>query len=973
MNRKSLVYNRFETSLRAALAAALLLPFAASAQDEDVFILEDYVVEGREFDAMAAAILAQRDADSIRTVVDAGAFGDVTEGNVGEFLKFLPGVSVDFVSADIRSVSVRGLPSANTPVTVDGNRMASAASSSSSRTFEFEQVSLNNVARIEVTKVPTPAMEADSLGGQVNMISRNAFEAEKARLNYRVSVNAPHDHLKLGRSPGPGDFPTRKVRPAYDFNFLHPVNDNFGYVINYLSSEAFTPQSYVIKQWDARGGSTAEDPYLRFFNVRDGPKLSFRESGSVKFDFRITPKTIVSLSGQVNDYSTTFFNREIRWETNLAEPPGTYSPDFTIGDGSGRFRHQLNTREKTGRTYHADIGVKHFLNEWEIDYDAYYSRSTNEYKDLENGYFERAQFRTGDRTPFGLGVEFRDIGPDGPGQVVTTGPEGEPFDPFTLGNNNDLEIVRSRPEFARDEIYGGKFNIRRNLSGFAAPTYVQAGGLYRRQERNIQREEYNWRPTTAAYRANPPDIRSTFGDTHYVNQSPGFGWPAVEWPSTYRTYEYFQANPTLFNFQEANAIRYAAENRIIVEETVKAAYLMGSTGFIDNRLRVLGGVRFERTETFGEGYLYDANVIYVRDAQGRFVSDNPLIPDEDVQEPSRMNFRQRHPEFVGLSTNHASIITAQYGGRQQQRGSYDDFYPSLHFTYEATPNLQVRLAYARTLGRPDINDLAPATRFENDGEADEGGVSRPTIYIANPDLVAYTGDNFDLSVEYYLDTGGVLSAGVFYKEIKGFIDVEMPLLTNELADLYGIDRVYVAEGWLLQRTANVGDVTIKGFELSMVQDLTFAPESIGNFSVFANATILTTSGDYGATGAGLVSSYIPGFVKETYNWGVTYDKGPLDIRLKWNYRGKQMRDTGDVRGALDDGTLWNRFYDSRLTTDLNIEYRFNRHLRLFLNGRNIFDEPVDQLRVTAVTPDHAQLERREKFGPLWSLGVKGQF
>ena len=125
--------------------------------EEEIFELESFEVTGREFDAFKEAIANQREAGNIKTVVDSGAFGDVTEGNIGEFLKYLPGVSVDYVSADIRSVSVRGLASNFTPVLMDGNRMASASSSESSRTFEFEQVSLNNVARIEVTKVPTPA------------------------------------------------------------------------------------------------------------------------------------------------------------------------------------------------------------------------------------------------------------------------------------------------------------------------------------------------------------------------------------------------------------------------------------------------------------------------------------------------------------------------------------------------------------------------------------------------------------------------------------------------------------------------------------------------------------------------------------------------------------------------------------------------------------------------------------------------
>mgnify|MGYP000901994697 FL=1 len=101
------------------------------------------VAASREMEADAVAINDQRYAPNIKTVVAADAFGDVTEGNIGEFLKYMPGVYVDFNSVgDANNISLRGLPSYATPVTVDGNQMASAASSGSSRQFELEQVSM---------------------------------------------------------------------------------------------------------------------------------------------------------------------------------------------------------------------------------------------------------------------------------------------------------------------------------------------------------------------------------------------------------------------------------------------------------------------------------------------------------------------------------------------------------------------------------------------------------------------------------------------------------------------------------------------------------------------------------------------------------------------------------------------------------------------------------------------------------------
>src|SRR5690606_29460040 len=104
------------------------------------------VATRRETNTAAIATNEQRFALNIKTVIETDAFGDVAEGNVGEFLKFLPGVTVDYVAADVRTVSVRGFGAAYSSVSVDGFRMASASSGASARAFEFEQVSINNAA-----------------------------------------------------------------------------------------------------------------------------------------------------------------------------------------------------------------------------------------------------------------------------------------------------------------------------------------------------------------------------------------------------------------------------------------------------------------------------------------------------------------------------------------------------------------------------------------------------------------------------------------------------------------------------------------------------------------------------------------------------------------------------------------------------------------------------------------------------------
>ncbi|MCX6951181.1 MAG: TonB-dependent receptor plug domain-containing protein, partial [Verrucomicrobia bacterium] len=184
-------------------------------------VLEAFVVESqRTMSGSSVAINERRTAMNLKNVVAADEFGDSAEGNVAEFVKYLPGLSIDYNNADARYVSVRGLPSFGTAVMIDGNRMASAADNFS-RGTEFNQVSLNNMAFIEVTKSPLPDTPSDTIGGAINLVLKSAFERSRPVFNYRTSLSGNFSRaagmslLKVGETPGPrGGVST--VMPGFD-------------------------------------------------------------------------------------------------------------------------------------------------------------------------------------------------------------------------------------------------------------------------------------------------------------------------------------------------------------------------------------------------------------------------------------------------------------------------------------------------------------------------------------------------------------------------------------------------------------------------------------------------------------------------------------------------------------------------------------------------------------------------------------
>ena len=243
---------------------------AATAKKDDVLRLDVFkVAAGIEMDAASIAINEQRFSSTIKNVVATDAFGDITEGNLGDFVKFLPGVTIDYVSPDARTISVRGVPANYTPVTLNGNRIASANSSTAGRTFELEQISINNAGRIEVLKSRSPETAADALGGAINLVPRSSFDQAKASFSYRAFLSVNGDEKSFSKTRGPTNEASVKPKGGFDFVYINPVSKNFGYTLALLESNIFYPQLRTQPNWAPNAAAaigpdaSPTNPYLR--------------------------------------------------------------------------------------------------------------------------------------------------------------------------------------------------------------------------------------------------------------------------------------------------------------------------------------------------------------------------------------------------------------------------------------------------------------------------------------------------------------------------------------------------------------------------------------------------------------------------------------------------------------------------------------------------------------------------------------
>jgi len=135
--------------------------------------------------------------------------------------------------------------------------------------------------------------------------------------------------------------------------------------------------------------------------------------------------------------------------------------------------------------------------------------------------------------------------------------------------------------------------------------------------------------------------------------------------------------------------------------------------------------------------------------------------------------------------------------------------------------------------------------------------------------------------------------------------------------------------------------------------------------VFANASAQRVTGDTTAT------ANFAGYIPRSGSWGVSLTRPGYNLRINWNYRGRQRRGIVASGASIEPGTY--NWGSKRLYIDVSGEYSLTRRLALFTNLRNLNDATEDTEISGPSTPTHAQFRSRLDFGSLWTFGLKGTF
>jgi TonB-dependent receptor len=960
--------------------------------DADTIKLDAFVVQAtRETNAAAIAVNEQRVSANIKSVVSTDAFGETAENNIGEFVKWLPGVGVEYFANDITGINVRGFGAQNTEITFNGLPSATAYTESNSRAFEMRQSSTADIARVEVRKVPLPSDSSNAIGGSVNLIRKTAFEQSRRRIDYSVSANTEdEDNFTFSRTPGVGDQLMRKWRPSWKLSITDPIIKNkFGYSFNYAHSDVIAPQHWSQPGWNyGSNAASRANPSMRSPLLHDAPIRTVRDSYSLSADWKPFPD--LTLAGNISYFDSERTTRDtVRYQWNTGTP--TFNDRYTtlgqVNGGNIIYNTPL-WRDDTNPKQDASLSAIWKKNGWTVEAAGTISMAEHEFKDTENGFFNSSSFplsngsRPGpeDNTLVfngtststtnalstthtgmtGITVNFYDQTSYAP-QRIQAVRNGQNVD-WGSAAAHTLRGARSRPSFTETELYATSMKVKHDFD-FKIPVSLEAGWQYQFQFLNRQRYDTNtWVFVGADGIAQTADDSASAiaADVLQARVDPEYGYPPIQQISMAKYYQLYQAHPEYFRFQAAESYRQNQQQPMQVAEETNALYLMGETSLFSGRLGVVGGLRFEKTAAEGRGFLQTT------DSYQKYPNGTVIRLLDTVNPDGTIRSRGAPRRIDGITPFGMQEAMMNYHRKGAYgRGENKNFFPSLHLTYNITENLLFRAAYAKTQAKVRFDRSTIPNFSVTDASNLDTAAIPGTVNGRNPNLKPWTADNFDLRLEYYTNQGGVFAAGAFTKSIQDFqANPAIYLETQEMADFYGVPD-YV--GYNFSTWQNVGSAKVSGIELEGRQPLdVFLPNWARGFSVLASFG--TNDLDGAASVTRVSNGDFSALNKKRGTLYVNFQRGRFKFGAGYIYQGEIFQQPETLAGEEGERILM-----PRELIDLQAEYRLHKYVTIFAYVRNLTGESNLSIRQSPTSADHADVRSDNAHGANYTLGVKGTF
>lgn len=718
-------------------------------------------------------------------------------------------------------------------------------------------------------------MDADSIGGSVNLKMKSSIDRAGRAFDYSVGANT---YVQRGTS-----YPSA----SFTYSDVFGAERRLGIVLSGSFNRRSGPRS-SFRAGYTNPTLTAPAPMTDFQLSEDEIRLD-RGGVSARADYKLSKVASVFASVMYNNFRDIMDQHKQRVRRSNGTAVST--DDVVTVLTNGQFEYEMEDRVRTVKTLRLLAGAKLKWRDFEVDADASHAPSIGFEKRRDLSLRVNGVDYTVDRTNR---LHFPSI-------VRTGGLDPANYD------NAFTDSLNRKDFHANDEISSAQLNLKRTFAT-VLPTYLKGGFRYRFQEKKQDRAQDVWTYVgpdgvagrNAATGINDDNLNRFRDDGHRYLPINGFYTQLAAWPNWRTMHREIDANPAVFAYDRNRSGQNALVNDGKASEDVTAGYFQGHVKA--GKFSVLAGARWETTRVSATG------------------------PVTDTQFPTSQ------PEL-------------RFGGKTTRKTSYTNAFPSVHLRYEPLPDFLVRASVSTGIGRPSFTDLMPITTVNT---------ASNSITQNNTGLKPQRSTGYDVSVERYLKPVGLLSVGVFQKEIKDYIFSVRNTVPGGAAN--GFDGLY--EGFDLNTKTNGGWARVKGFEANYQQQLTFLPGWLGGFGVFANYTRLLTRGTFSGT---VVVDKLANFTPVTSNVGVSYIRSKLTLRAQLNYVGEQLTSYNA------NPAVW-QFLEQRAFVDVSAKYALNPRLGFYIDVFNINNAKYLKYQGLGTRPVDDQY-----YGTRMSAGITGRF
>ncbi|MBV8783009.1 MAG: TonB-dependent receptor [Gammaproteobacteria bacterium] len=338
-------------------------------------------------------------------------------------------------------------------------------------------------------------------------------------------------------------------------------------------------------------------------------------------------------------------------------------------------------------------------------------------------------------------------------------------------------------------------------------------------------------------------------------------------------------------------------------------------------------------------YQHDREDVYALYAQYRWTRGNLQLLGGLRAEHTRATYQAN---AINADDPANPIITLN-----TQSNSYSNAFPTLQARYEISPRFLFRASVSSAIARPGFNQITAAISLSP---------SSGTITQGNPALRPTTGYNLDLGLDKYFEGGGVLSIGVFDKELRNYI-IQQDQHLNDASQLPPNPIYQGFTGPVVITTfANIREARVTGLEFAWEQQFKELPGLWSGLGAGANWTWVRSRGDLRP---GMVTD-LPGTSRNTANAEIFYEYDGLSVKLAGYYTSRTLftPTPGDPTGYTDS------YQSERFILDFGSNYAFNKTTGLYFNVKNLTNNPM---RYTE-GPENRPIQR-EFYGVTLQAGV----